>query len=104
MGRTARRVLGTGSIAVLIALTAAAGGAAPAAADAIARPQPPPPASRPGSVEPTAPRAGEQRRSGWRGAIELIVLAVTCSAAVALYSTTAGERGGTRVPARVRRR
>jgi hypothetical protein len=34
--------------------------------------------------------------------LELIVLALTCSAA--LHSATAGERGGTRVPARVRRR
>jgi len=104
MGRTARRVLEAGSIAVLFALTAVAGAAAPAAADASTNPSPPPLASRPGSVEPTAPRPAEERASGMRGAIELIVLALTCAAAVAFYSAKAGGRGGTRVPARVRRR
>ena len=103
MERTARRVLGAGSIAFLLALTAVAGVAAPVASDVITRPSPPLPASPPVSVERTAPRAGSE---GWsvRGAIELIVLALTCSAVVAFYSSTAGERGGTRVPARVRRR
>jgi len=102
MGRTARRVLGAGSIAVLLALTPAAGVAAPAASDAITKPSPPPAASQPGSVEAAARPAAEERWS-WRGFVELLVLAVTCSAVVAFYST-AGERGGTRVPARVRRR
>jgi hypothetical protein len=104
MGRTARRVLGTGSIVLLLALTAATAGAAPAAADAIKQPPSPPHASLPGSVEPTALRPADARGWSWRGFVELIVLAITCSAVVAFYSVTAGERGGTRVPARVRRR
>ena len=102
MGRTARRVLGTGSIAVLLALTAVAGVAAPAAAGGISKPLPPPTASPQGSVERTAPQPADGW--SWRGFVELILLAVACSAVVAFYSTTAGERGGTRVPARVRRR
>src|ERR1043166_9443319 len=105
MGRTARRVLGTGSIAVLLALTAAAADAAPAAGGAITKPSLALPGSPQRSVEPTAPPgAAREDRWSWRGFVELIVLVITCSAVVAFYSTTAGERGGTRVPARVRRR
>jgi hypothetical protein len=104
MGRTARRVLGTGSIAVLLALTVAAGGAAPAAADVITRPSPARPVSPQASVEAPARPAADEGRWSWRAFVELLVLAVACSAVVAFYSTTAGERGGTRVPARVRRR
>ena len=103
MERTARRVLGTGSIAVLLALTAVAGVAAPAAAGAITKPSSPPPVSPLGSVEQTAPRGAEERTS-MRGFVELIALVVACAAVIAYYSVTAGERGGTRVPARVRRR
>ncbi|SRR5258705_8151369 len=102
MGRTARRVLGTGSIAVLLALTALEGVAAPAGTDGITRPQLPLPGSRERSVETTAPRAAEERGS-MRAFAELLILAVSCAAVVAFYSV-AGERGGTRVPARVRRR
>ena len=103
MGRTARRVLGTGSIVVLLALTAAWGAETPVAVGGIktASPQP---ASPPASVEPAADRRANHDRWSWRGFVELMVLAVTCSAVVAFYSATAGERGGTRVPARVRRR
>ena len=103
MGRTARRVLGAGSIAVLLALTPAAAVAAPAAADGITRPPLPLPGSPQRSVEPTAPRAAEERGS-MRAFVELLLLAVTCAGVMAFYSVTAGERGGTRVPARVRRR
>ena len=61
MGRTARRVLGTGSIAVLLALTAATAGAAPAATDAIKQPPSPPHASPPaeGLVDPLRESDGE---------------------------------------------
>ena len=103
MGRTARRVLGTGSIAVLLGLTAAEVVAAPAAGDAITKPSLPLPGSPRGSVEPATPRAAEARTS-MRGFVELIALVVACAAVIAYYSVTAGERGGTRVPARVRRR
>lgn len=103
MGRTARQVLGAGSIALLLALTAAAGVAAPAADDAIIKPSLPLPGSPQRSAEPAARPAANDSRWSWRGFVELLVLAVTCSAVVAFYST-AGERGGTRVPARVRRR
>jgi|SRR6185295_2867732 hypothetical protein len=104
MGRTARRVLGTGSIAVLLGLTAAEVVAAPAAGDAITKPSLPLPGSPHRSVEPAAaPRAAEERTS-MRGFVELIALVVACAAVIAYYSVTAGERGGTRVPARVRRR
>src|SRR5437868_5068356 len=103
MGRTARRVLEAGSIAVLLALTAVAGVAAPVAADAITKPSSPPPVSPLGSAEPAAPRGAEERTS-MRGFVELIALVVTCAAVIAYYSVTAGEPGGTRVPARVRRR
>jgi hypothetical protein len=103
MRRTARRVLGAGSIAVLLALTAAEVAAAPAAGDAITKPSLPLPGSPNRSVEPTAPRAAEARTS-MRGFVELIALVVACAAVIAYYSVTAGERGGTRVPARVRRR
>jgi len=103
MGRTARRVLGTGSIAVLLGLTAVEVVAAPAAGDAITKPSLPLPGSPHRSVEPTAaPRAAE--RTSMRGFVELIALVVACAAVIAYYSVTAGERGGTRVPARVRRR
>ena len=102
MRRTARRVVGAGSIAVLLALTAADVAAAPAAGDAITKPSLPLPGSPRGSVEPTAPRAAE--RTSMRGFVELIALVVACAAVIAYYSVTAGERGGTRVPARVRRR
>jgi hypothetical protein len=103
MGRTARRVLGTGSIAVLLALTAVAVDAAPAAPDGLSKPSLPLPGSPQRSVEQPAPRGAEERGS-MRGFVELIVLVVTCAAVIAFYSVTAGERGGTRVPARVRRR
>ena len=104
MRRMARRVLVTGSIAFLLALTALAGGAAPAAAGGATASSAPLPASPPAYAERTpAPLVADQGL-GVRTAVELIVLALTCSIAVALYSATAGERGGTRVPARVRRR
>jgi len=103
MGRTARRVLGAGSIAALLALTALEGVAAPAETDAISRSPLPLPGSPGRSVETTVPRAAEERGS-MRAFAELLILAVTCAAVVAFYSVTAGERGGTRVPARVRRR
>src|SRR4051794_21956343 len=103
MGRTARRVLGAGSIAVLLALTAATGDAAPAADDAIIKPSLPLPGSPQRSAEPAALPAAKERGSMWAFA-ELMILAVTCAAVVAFYSVTVGERGGTRVPARVRRR
>jgi len=103
MGRTARRVLESGSIAFLLALTVVAGGAARAAADALMEPSPALLASPSSSAEPTAaPAAGDE--GGIRGALELILLALTCAAVMAFYSITTGERGGTRVPARVRRR
>ena len=104
MGRTARRVLGTGSIVVLLALTAAPAGAVPAAADDSKLAAPPPLASQLASAERTVVRRADEGRWSWRAFVELMVLVVTCSAVVAFYSTTAGERGGTRVPARVRRR
>ena len=100
MRRTARCVLSTGVIAVLLALTAGASVAGPTAADRIA---PPPLESRSAAVDGTATLGGSRELS-LRGAIELLVLVLTCAAAVALYSETAGERRGTRVPARVRRR
>ena len=103
MGRTARRVLGTGSIALLLALTPVVADAAPAAADAISKPPLPLPGSPQRSAETPAPVAAKERGSRWAFA-ELSILAVTCAAVVAFYSVTAGERGGTRVPARVRRR
>ena len=102
MGRTARYVSGSGAIAVLLALAAVAGAPAPAAADGIT--PPPPRAESPSaSVDETATPAGS-RELTLRGVLELLVLALTCAAAMAFYSETAGERGGTRVPARVRRR
>ena len=103
MGRTVRRVLGAGSVAALLALTAAAAVAAPAAGDAIGRPAPPLPGSPQRSGEPTARQAGNDRWS-WSAFVELIVLAITCALVVAYYSTAAGTQSGTRVPARVRRR
>src|SRR5215468_416761 len=103
MGRTARRVLGAGTIAVLLALTPAVVVAAPAAADAISKPSLPLPGSPQRSVEPAVPQGAEARGTMWAFA-ELIVLAVACAAVAAFYSVSAGERGGTRVPARVRRR
>ncbi len=103
MGRTARTVLVSGSIVFLLGLTAAVGGAAPVAADGVTAPSSPLPASPPASAGRTALRVGEEGL-GLRTAIELIVLALTCAVVVAFYSATAGERGGTRVPARVRRR
>ena len=102
MGRTAPRALECGLIAFLLALTAVAGGAARAAADALMEPSPAPLASPSSSVEPTAPAAVDE--GGIRGALELILLALTCAAVMAFYSITTGERSGTRVPARVRRR
>ena len=88
---------------MLLALTAVVGVAAPVAADAITKPSSPPPVSPLGSAEPAAPRGAEERTS-MRGFVELIALVVTCAAVIAYYSVTAGEPGGTRVPARVRRR
>src|SRR5690348_6296984 len=101
MGRTARGVLETGSIVVLLALTAAAVGAAPVAADGVRAAAPAPAASPLASAAPTAAQRAEASTWSWRGFVELMVLVVTCSAVVAFYSVTAGERGGTRVPARV---
>ena len=104
MARTERRVLVAGSIAFLLALTALAGGAAPAAADGGTVPPVARPASPPASGERmTATRLVDLGLGMWP-AIELIVLAAVCSIVVAFFSVTAGERGGTRVPARVRRR
>jgi hypothetical protein len=104
MRGTARQVLVAGSIASLLALTALAAGAAPAAADAAT----PRSAVLPASPSPSAERMAAaqlvDRGFGMQAAIELIVLAVACSIVVAFFSATAGERGGTRVPARVRRR
>jgi len=102
MGRTAL-VMGTGSIALLLALTAAVGAAVPAAGDAATKVSPAPLASPPASGERAPTRPADERWS-WRAFVEVIVLAVTCAAVVAFYSTTAGQRSGTRVPARVRRR
>jgi hypothetical protein len=102
MGRTARLVLGTGAIAALFALTPVVADAVPAAPGVTLSQTPAPAASRLDSAEATAPRADDERGS-WRGFVELLILAVTCSVVVAFYTTT-GERGGTRVPARVRRR
>jgi hypothetical protein len=104
MGRTERQVLVAGSIAFLLALTALAAGAAPAAAGAVQAPSAVLPASPSASAEPTTAAQLADRGHGMRPAIELIVLALTCSIVVAFFSATAGERGGTRVPARVRRR
>jgi hypothetical protein len=101
MGRTARAVLVVGWIALLLGPTAALVDAAPVALDGVTAPSRLP-ASPPPSAERTALRAGEGL--GLRLAIELIALALACAVAVAVYSATAGERGGTRVPARVRRR
>lgn len=103
MGRTARRVLGTGTIAVPLALTPAVAVAAPAADGAITKPPLPLPGSPQQSAEPAGPQRDEGRGSV-RAFVELIALAVACAAVVAYSSVSAGERGGTRVPARVRRR
>ncbi|TMQ26464.1 MAG: hypothetical protein E6K82_04425 [Candidatus Rokuibacteriota bacterium] len=103
MGRTARVVLVSGSIACLLGLTAGLAGASPAAIDGVAVPPSFLPAPPRASGEPQALRVGEQGL-GLAMVIELIVLALTCSVAVAFYRVTTGERGGTRVPARVRRR
>jgi hypothetical protein len=103
MGRTGYRVLVTGSIAFLLVLTAVAGVVAPAVAGVVSPPVSPLPASPPAFAERTAPLLDEGGM-GVRTAVELIVLALTCSVAVAFYSAMSGERGGTRVPARVRRR
>ena len=102
MGRTARVVLVSGSIVCLLGLTAVLAGALPAARDGVAAsPSLLAPPSAPGA--PPALRVGEQGL-GLATVIELIVLALTYSVAVAFYGMTTGERGGTRVPARVRRR
>ena len=102
MGGTARRALGSGSIAFLLALMAVADGAARAAAGALMEPSPAPLASPSSSAEPAARATVDE--GGIRGALELIVLAMLCAAVMALYSITTGERSGTRVPAHVRRR
>ena len=57
MGRTARRVLGTGSIALLVALTPVVVDAAPAAGDAISKPPLPLPGSPQRYADTTAPPA-----------------------------------------------
>jgi len=103
MGRTALRVIPTGSIALLFALTSAAGAAVPAAGDAAIRPSAAPIASPLASDAPV-PKPPADERWSWRAFVELIVLAAACAAVVAFYSMMPGERGGTRVPARVRRR
>ena len=103
MGGTARRALGSGSIAFLLALMAVADGAARAAADALTEPSLPALLASPSSSAEPAARATVDE-GGIRGALELIVLAMLCAAVMALYSITTGERSGTRVPARVRRR
>jgi hypothetical protein len=85
-----------------LAVTPPAGVEADAGADAVTKPSPPRAACPPASAERRATSAGDRR--GLRGMIEPIVLALMCSAAVAFYSLMSGERGGTRVPARGRRR
>ena len=107
MGRTARRVLGAGALAVLVALTAVPVVASASAGDALIKPSPAQHASLrvpvEAKVQPAEPVADRDTWS-WRGFVELLVLAVACAAVVAYYSESAGQRGGTRVPARVRRR
>jgi hypothetical protein len=103
MRRTARVVLVSGSIACLLGLTAVLAGGLPAGLDGVAAPPSPLPVSPAASGAPQALRVGEHGL-GLATVIELIVLALTCSVAVAFYGVPTGERGGTRVPARVRRR
>jgi hypothetical protein len=102
MRRTAQRILGAGAIALVLALMPLAGDAAGVEGDGLTVPALPRTGSPPASAEPAGASAEDRPSLG--GAVELIVLAVACSVAVALYSGTAGERRRTRVPARVRRR
>jgi hypothetical protein len=103
MGRTARRVLGAGAIAVLLALTAVAGVADRVAADATSMSPPRPPGSLTGFVAP-APAPLASQAITVRSAADLMLLVLACSAAVAFFSERSGEPQRARVPARVRRR
>jgi hypothetical protein len=91
----------SGSLVLLLVLTAATAAAAPAAPrDAALSPTSASPAA---FAERAADRNPTPGATSLAGAIELIVLAVTCALVVAFYSTAAA-RDRTRTPSRRRRR
>jgi hypothetical protein len=100
-------VLVAGSIAFLIALSAAAGAAAPAVPDEGRVPS----SLHPGSPAAFAERAVGDREDGparagssFRHAVELMILVVACGLVVAFCSASSSEQGGRRVLTRIRRR
>jgi hypothetical protein len=106
MGRTAHRFFGLGSVAFLLALTAAGAVAAPAVPDD----SPPPsyPSALPAAFAERAVGQGQTpgpREAGSLGhAVELMLLVATCGIVVALYSAMDAGRSRKRVLMRTRRR
>jgi hypothetical protein len=108
MGRTERRVFVLGSIACLLALSAAAGAAAPAARDGDTPPSSPLAGSPVAFAEQAAGGPGHspalRAEGSFRNAIELMVLVATCGIVVAFFSAGDGGQRGKRVLMRIRRR
>ena len=101
------RVLVTGSIACLLALSAVAGVASSAGLDEVppvasSRLESPAAFAERASARPEAPAA--RAVASFRNTVELMLLVAACGIAVALYSAFSGGQGGKRVLMRIRRR